>query len=198
MALEPEVLPPEDELVTPQPWRSRRDEPAFLGAEGRFDQLIAWVAEGGTLLTLARLWRIPRWRIMRWVREDKDRIAALADAEHDRKEVRSERIIEQAETLAFVDIGKAYDEKGGLLPIHQMPVEVRRAITGLESNQLSIDGHAIGEVKKIKYVDPLKALEFNAKLHGEFADKQVIEHTLKLEDVLTLSREGEGNGKESS
>ena len=42
------------------------------------------------------------------------------------------RVLEEFGRIAFLDIGEAFDEQGNLLPIRQMPEGVRRAISGIE------------------------------------------------------------------
>jgi hypothetical protein len=39
--------------------------------------------------------------------------------------------------IAFADLAEAFDEEGKLLPIQQMPARVRRAISGIDVEELS-------------------------------------------------------------
>jgi phage terminase small subunit len=71
--------------------------------------------------------------------------------------------------LADVDISKAFDENGQLLPLHQMPVSLRRAIAAVETQQVGRDNSVT--VKKIRFWDKTKALELIGRHLKMFTDK---------------------------
>jgi phage terminase small subunit len=98
----------------------------------------------------------------------------------DRIDLSAERVLAELMTIATVDIADAYDEKGNLLPIQEIPEHIRRAISGVEVDEIW-DGYGdereqIGETKKLKLVDKHRALETLARHLKLLTDK--VEHDL--------------------
>ncbi len=84
------------------------------------------------------------------------------------------RVLEEYGRIAFLDIGTAFDSEGRLLPIHQMPEDVRRSLGGIEvvSYEEDNDGKgSIGKLHKIKIIDKRAALADVAKHLGMFIDR---------------------------
>jgi len=86
------------------------------------------------------------------------------------------RVLEEFGRIAFLDIGEAFDEQGNLLPIRQMPEGVRRAISGIEYEDIfsgrGEDRECTGRVAKIKLTDKKGALDSIAKHLGMFIERQ--------------------------
>lgn len=102
-----------------------------------------------------------------------------------------ERVLREYEHIAFLDIGLAFDAKGNLLPIHEMPESIRRAMAGIEVADLNIDRDgrgAVGKLHKIKLLDKGKALQDIGKHLGMFVE-QVNSTVTILSNRETLARE---------
>lgn len=74
--------------------------------------------------------------------------------------------------VADLDPRRAYDDEGTLLPIDKIPEDVRRALGGLEVDEIW-EGHGeertqTGITRKIRWCDKLKALELLGKHLGMF------------------------------
>lgn len=85
-----------------------------------------------------------------------------------------ERVLQEYQHIAFLDIAQAFDPAGHLLPIHEMPEGVRRAIAGIEVASLNVDGDGkgpVGKLHKIKLLDKGKALQDLAKHLGMFIER---------------------------
>jgi phage terminase small subunit len=69
--------------------------------------------------------------------------------------------------IARTDLGGAFDEQGRLLPVREMPEDIRRAIAGLDVEELfegrGADRAHVGFVRKVRFWDKPKALELLAK-----------------------------------
>lgn len=93
----------------------------------------------------------------------------------ERLEISADRVILELARLAFVDISKAYDPNGELLNIHDMPEDVRRAIAGVDVEELfegkGQDKFRIGYLKKLKMNDKKGALDTLAKHFKLLTDK---------------------------
>jgi phage terminase small subunit len=72
----------------------------------------------------------------------------------ERYNVTNERIIEEYARIAFVDLAELYGEDGKLLPVHEMPEHARRAVAGIEVDELfegaGKDRTQVGFTTKVK------------------------------------------------
>lgn len=91
-----------------------------------------------------------------------------------RLELSADRVLQELMRVALVDLGGAYDAKGNLLPVHEMPEDVRRAIAGIkvfeEFDGFGEDRVKVGEVREVKFwpkVDALRDLGKHLKLFVE-------------------------------
>jgi phage terminase small subunit len=76
--------------------------------------------------------------------------------------VKADDVLGEFLRIARADIGQAYDPKGCLLPLEQMPEEVRRGISGIEVEEL-YEGRGnervkIGNLVKVRFWDKVAAL----------------------------------------
>lgn len=89
--------------------------------------------------------------------------------------------------IMHADLADAYDENENLLPVTDMPLHLRRALQGVEVEEIGIEGVKVGNTKKLKLADKKAAAELLAKLDGRLTQK--VEHSGKvtLEDLVTSS-----------
>jgi phage terminase small subunit len=87
-------------------------------------------------------------------------------------EVTIEELIIAYKQIAFADLAECYDENGFLKNIHDIPASCRMAIAGLEIDELfegkGEDRERIGQTKKLKLWDKLKALDSLGRHLGLF------------------------------
>lgn len=96
-----------------------------------------------------------------------------------RVEITADDVLAELLKLAMVDIGQAFNKDGSLKAVHDMPVDIRRAIAGVdvfeEFEGRGEDRTQIGWTKKIRFWDKTKALEMLGRHLKLFTDK--LEHT---------------------
>lgn len=89
-----------------------------------------------------------------------------------------------AELLRF-DPAEAYAEDGTLLPVRNMPKAIRRQLAGVETEELFTgrgeEREHIGDVRKVKWVAPDRAVELAARRFGLLKDKVETRVTLELD-----------------
>lgn len=92
-----------------------------------------------------------------------------------------EETIRDLRCVAFADIADAFDENGKLRPFSEMPERIRRAIAGVEVEEL-FEGHGedreqVGVVRKVRLSDKNAALDKLAKILALYApEKHELEH----------------------
>ena len=113
-------------------------------------------------------------------------IAAKTSVQLGALEVKSEDVLRELLRIGLSDIGAAFDEEGVLLPVHKMPVGVRRAISAIETEELRVDGVAVGTIRKVKFWDKNVALANLGRNLKLFTDK--VEHggSLRVDPSVTL------------
>ena len=86
--------------------------------------------------------------------------------------INQKRVLEEYAKVAFADIRNYYDENSMLLPIREIGDQAAGALAGIEVDQLwaaTMAGRVqIGETKKIKVYDKVKALDSLARHLGMF------------------------------
>lgn len=116
------------------------------------------------------------------------KVQAAMDARSKRTAITADIVLQELLKIARCDLSEAYDAKGNLLPIKDMPEDCRRAIAGIkvfeEFEGFGKERFKIGEVREVKFWDKPKALELLGKHLKLFTDK--IEHSgkLTLEDLV--------------
>jgi phage terminase small subunit len=104
----------------------------------------------------------------RWLAMDKikDEITRLrAEAGEFAGAVTLERTLAELAKVAFIDPSLMYGENGELLSPHQMPINVRAAIAGIDTIEMP---GGVGNVKKVKLVDKSRALDMLMKHTGGY------------------------------
>lgn len=115
----------------------------------------------------------------------------LADRKK-RLSIEADFVLRELLAVASADIAEAFDDKGNLKPLHEIPLEVRKAIAGVETfEEYAGKGEqrqAVGQTRKLKWWDRLKALELLGKYHQLFTDKLEVNLTGDLGDRILKAR----------
>lgn len=126
------------------------------------------------------------------------RVQELMEKRAKRVEISSDKILAELARIAMTDISVAFNERGELKPLKDIPKSVRRAIASVEIEQLfegfGRDRTQIGYTKKVKLWDKLKALELLGKHLKLFTEKHEHELTGTLADLIAGSYEKKGDG----
>lgn len=92
----------------------------------------------------------------------------------DRAELRAADVLEEIRKVAFVDLSTAYDDDGKLLPLKEMPADVRRSLVSMETQGIKLTDDTAVMVTKVKLADKLRALEMLAKHFKLLTDVQEV------------------------
>ncbi len=99
----------------------------------------------------------------------------------DRAQINSEWILLQAAEMFTADVADILTPEGSFKPIHEWPMIWRQMLSSFDVMEVEESlGHGIrvkvGEVKKAKFIDKLKALELIGKHVAVGAFKETVEH----------------------
>lgn len=90
--------------------------------------------------------------------------------------------------IATCDLGQAFNPEGGLKPIHEIPEDVRRAMSGIEVEEIwegrGEDKYQAGVIKKVKFWDKPKAIELLGKKLQLWVDRLEVNHLITLETLV--------------
>lgn len=121
------------------------------------------------------------------------RIAALRTTQLERVQIDADFVLRELFKLASCDLAAAFDEFGNLRNIHDIPPDVRKAISGVEVEDLFAgrgpDREQIGVTRKVKFWDKTRALEMLGRHLALFKDRLEVSVDASLTDELRAARE---------
>lgn len=147
---------------------------AVIAHEDTLSVIIDTVANGGSLIDLCKEWDVRYSDVIQWIYADVDRKKWYEQAIIARGEWFIQRVLKEIRDIGTVDIRDAYDDKGCLKPIHQIPSNVSASISGIETVEMySKDGENTGRINKVRFNDKIKALELIGKNFYMFVDRSI-------------------------
>ena len=82
--------------------------------------------------------------------------------------VSPDRIVQELLRIAMADPARAHDKDGNLLSIHEIPEDVRRAVSEIEVNEIyesrGEERRKVGVVRKVKFFSKTHALKVLRRL----------------------------------
>jgi len=164
------------------------------------EMLCTNVANGESLISIAKKIDLPYGWIYNWVRKDQDRNKQYLESLQARNEWMKQTVLDELKALGTSDVRKLYDDKGALLPPNQWPDEMAKSISSVESAEIfEYEGPTkvhVGDTKKVKLWDKNRSLELIGKSMALFTEKHEVAGKVTLEDLLTASAQGEASAKE--
>lgn len=157
------------------------------------DDVFAHIANGGTLINLAEAWGVRHSDISAFIGSKPDLRARYDFALVVRSEWEVERCLQELRAIMMVDIRDAYNERGELKNVRDLPAPLAAALQSVETDEL-FEGHGddrtqIGVTRKLKFWDKAKAIELFMKKHGLLVERKDIRITRTLEDILSASHD---------
>jgi hypothetical protein len=151
------------------------------------------VTNGGTLPNLCQQLKLKYNNTITWIYSDPDRAMLYEKALAARGEWFIQSILNELKDIALADIRLAYGPDGNLLPPDKWPESLARVVQAVETEEI-YDGRGderkfVGNTKRLKMWDKLRALELLGKNMRMF--KEQVEHTgtLSLEQLVLGSME---------
>jgi len=87
------------------------------------------------------------------------RIKELQAEHYERNKATIDELVNTLSGMVRFDIADLYDDNGNLLNIKEMPLIARQMISEITSDEIKMGGQSIGDVKKVKTIAKLDAVE---------------------------------------
>lgn len=162
----------------------------FKLSEDEFDGLVRYASEGGMVTEWAKERGISYTGVMQWIHRDAARAEVWRGVEVARSQWFVQSVLAELRTIGLVDIREAYDERGAMKQVGDIPESVARAIVGIETEEeVGEDGEVVGRVRKVRFSDKLRALELLGKHLQMFIDntRVLFQGKMTLEDLVCKS-----------
>ena len=126
-------------------------------------------------------------RLLKNVRIKKE-IAKRIALREKRAELTGDLVIAELRKIGFADIRKLYDVNGSVLNIKDLPDDVATAVVSFEADELfegvGLQRREVGETKKIKLADKVKALNLLGNHFGIFKKEVEVAGVEKIADIM--------------
>ena len=146
------------------------------------------IAHGGTLTTLASTWELTFGQLSGFIHMHPHLDSRYTKALAARTEWTVETLLKELRAIALCDIREAFDDKGQMLPPNKWPEHLARAVQSVETVEMfeKMDREMVhvGDTKKIKFIDKLKAIELLGKNLSLFIDRVDVQTTISLEQLI--------------
>ena len=105
-------------------------------------------------------------------------IAAGQAERAQRTQIDADWVLRRLAALADADLADLYEKDGKLLPVSDWPDVWRKGlVAGVETEEIKLGGEAIGQVRKLKIADRMKALELIGRHVTVGAWREKVEHS---------------------
>lgn len=160
------------------------------------DEIFAHLANGGSLIGWCEVKDVRYSDILIWMNDTDERRKKLTSGLEYQTQWMIDRIIDEIKMISLIDLRKLYDADDVLLPVSKWPDDVARSVAGIDVDEIwetEEEGGRrrkvqVGQTKKIKLFDKLKALEMLGRKLGQFVQKHEVSGKLTLEDLVTGSQ----------
>lgn len=164
----------------------RREKFIALVAEPeRLEEFCDEIAAGATLVDIAtKIGANYRW-LYAWFNDVDfpERGEKLVEAMNARDSMAKESIVGQLHRLGNLDIRDAYDKAGNMLPVHQLPDHVAKAVVSIDVTE-----NEKGDVtKKVRFTDRGQMLALGGRRQKLFVDKVEMTGQMSLEQAVMES-----------
>lgn len=141
-----------------------------------FYSLLDHVACGGSITAYCQAHEFPFYQLRRWIRADSERSRLFDEAMDDRDELIKEDIKISLHQMTMFDLRKLYTEDGRLKHPLEWPEEIARSVAKLEQVDYyegqGQDREQVGVIKKVQFIDKLKAKELVGKMTTLFNNEK--------------------------
>lgn len=163
----------------------------LINAPDTMERIFKHLANGGSLIALCKTWDVRYSDIAYWINQDEGRKKKYQDGCNAQVEWGIHRLLQEIRAVSFVDIRQLFNEDHSIKKPSEWPDDIAAAIAGVETDELfegtGAERRHIGETKKVKLFDKLKALEMLGRDLGRLVNRHEVTGKITLEDLVTGS-----------
>lgn len=152
------------------------------------DKICNHVAMGGSVIDIAQTLRINYATLITWIRSESTRLKQYEQYLLYRNEWAKEKVLKEIRDLGTFDIRKVLGVNGEVLPASEWPDEIAKAVVSIDVSEETNGDENIGWLKKVKFVDKLKALEMSAKNLSLLTEKHEVSGNLTLDQLIMATQ----------
>jgi hypothetical protein len=149
------------------------------------------ISNGGSLLDLCKMWKIPYGRVTHWLRSDRSREKPYQAAMNDRQEWYREAILRELRFMATSDVRDIFTDDGCIKPTSDWSDEIASCVQSVDVTEefqgKGAEREFIGVNKKIKLWSKDKSLELIGKYLQMFTQRIEIDGALTLAEMVNAS-----------
>jgi hypothetical protein len=127
------------------------------------EKVFTHLAGGGTLIDYCKLVGMAYPVMIKWINDDKHRLAKYEAGKRAREDWLFERVLAEYKALSTFSVSELYSESGGLRPVSEWSDGAKAAVAKVESLEQfeMVDGikESVGEIKKVSVWDKTKTLD---------------------------------------
>jgi phage terminase small subunit len=106
-----------------------------------------------------------------------------------RTAITADRVLLEISRIALLDLRKLYHPDGTLKAVHELDDETAAGFIGVESAEVAGEaGAAMGQIRKVRMADKVRALELLMRHHGLLNDKLAVDVTSMSDRILAARR----------
>lgn len=183
-----EEKPETDLILTERPKVARERLERVLAIPELLNLVVDHVANGGSLLTLCRMWDVQYCKVLAWVYDQPGGKERYETSLERRVEWADEMVLTDLHTYAQADVRDLVDDEGRPRALEDLPDALAVSIQSIEVvEHVDIDTGQREITHKIKLVDKLKARDMLCRTRGKYIDKVEHSGSVSLEQMLTNS-----------
>ena len=152
------------------------------------DKVCNHIAMGGSAIDIAETLRINYATLITWIRSESTRLKRYEQSLVFRNEWAKEKVLKEIRDLGTFDIRKVLGVNGEVLPASEWPDEIAKAVVSIDVSEETNGYENIGWLKKVKFVDKLKALEMSAKNLSLLTEKHEVSGNLTLDQLIMATQ----------
>jgi hypothetical protein len=160
-------------------------------------ELCRMIANGGDLTEICKDLKLVYGDVILWFHADPGRRQMYEASLTAQEGWVMRTLLAEMKKLATVDIRRAYDNDGNLLPIKDIPADVAACIASVETDEIwsgrGENRAQVGVTKKVKIIDKAKAWELLGKNLRMFVDLKEVKGNLTLAELVEGSM-GDSDG----
>lgn len=179
-------------MLTDRPIEIEQRFNAIITKPDIVERICDFVANGGSLVTLCRMWVVSYAKVMKWIKTQPFGEENYKEALKLREEWEREMVTSNMHSYAQADVRDLFDDKGHIINPKDLSDEIAPAVQSVQIKTRSIPGRDgdDGEIETtfdVKLIDKTKVTDMLNRRQGNYIDKTEHSGSVNLVDIIAGS-----------